>query len=176
MDITNEQWEFLEPLIPQPEVDALGRGRPRCPDRDVLNGILWVLRTGAPWADLPDRYPSSSTCHKRFQEWIKDNVFGEILAALRRDLATRGGIQDIESFIDGTYVPAKKGALRSVSPARARPRNSWRLQTAMVFHSLSLLRTDPNTTSVSPTELSTLLSSMNSHLNLLETKPGTAES
>jgi transposase len=66
MDLTNEQWEVLEPLIPVPVRRADGRGRPWRNSRDVLNGILWVLRTGAPWRDLPERYPPYQTCHRRF--------------------------------------------------------------------------------------------------------------
>lgn len=67
MDLTDEQWEVLEPLIPNPPRRADGRGRPWRDSRDVLNGILWVLRTGAPWHDLPERYPPYQTCHRRFQ-------------------------------------------------------------------------------------------------------------
>src|SRR5215217_2906798 len=57
MDLTDEQWEVLEPLIPDPPRREDGRGRPWRDPRDVLNGILWILRTGAPWKDLPQRYP-----------------------------------------------------------------------------------------------------------------------
>ena len=81
----------------------------------------------------------------------------KILAALYKDLRGRGGVEDVEGFIDGTYVSAKKGGPALVVVARARPPRSWRSQTAMVFHSLSLLQMDPDTTVCSPTELSTLL-------------------
>jgi transposase len=67
MDLTDEQWDLLEPLIPQPPRRKDGRGRPWRDPRDVLNGILWILRTGAPWKDLPERYPPYQTCHRRFQ-------------------------------------------------------------------------------------------------------------
>jgi hypothetical protein len=87
------------------------------------------------------------------------------LAALHRDLADRGGVEDIEGFIDGTYVPAKKGAPVSVNAERARPQRSWRWQTAMVFRSLSILQTETDTTVCSPTELSTLLSWKNCRLD-----------
>ena len=66
MDLTDAQWMVLEPLLPKPHVRRDRRGRPWRDPRDVLNGILWILRTGAPWADLPDRYPSPKTCHRRF--------------------------------------------------------------------------------------------------------------
>ena len=68
-DLTDTQWRILDPLIPEPFRRKDGRGRPWKDRRAVLNGILWVLRTGAPWADLPDRYPPYQTCHRRFQQW-----------------------------------------------------------------------------------------------------------
>ena len=58
MDLTDEQWAVIEPLIPQEEREPSGPGRPWRPARDVLNGVLWILRTGARWQDLPDRYPA----------------------------------------------------------------------------------------------------------------------
>ena len=70
MDLTDAQWRLIEPLIPVPPRRADGRGRPRCNPREVMNGILWVMRTGAAWADIPSRYPSSSTCHRYFQAWV----------------------------------------------------------------------------------------------------------
>jgi len=67
MDLTEEQWDFVEPLIPKPRRRLDGRGRPWRDPRDVLDGVLWILRTGAPWKDLPPRYPPYQTCHRRFQ-------------------------------------------------------------------------------------------------------------
>ena len=54
--------------------------------RAVLNGILWILRTGAPWADLPERYPSYQTCHRRFQQWVRAGVLRSILEILAQAL------------------------------------------------------------------------------------------
>ena len=160
MDLTDEQWLAVEKHFPREERRAPGPqgGRPFRATREVLNGVLWVLRTGAPWADLPGRYPPYQTCHRRFQGWIAAGTLPKVLAALRRDLETRGGIEDVEGFIDGTYVPAKKGGPASADVERGTRRSSWQLQTAMVFHSLSILTTDPDTTVCSPSELSTLLS------------------
>jgi hypothetical protein len=81
-----------------------------------------------------------------------------VVTALRRDLSERGGVEDVEGFIDGTYVPAKKGGTASENAAQGRRPRSWQSQTAMVFHSLWLLHLDNDTTSFSPTELSMLLS------------------
>ena len=78
MDLTNEQWKIVEPLVPTPRRRADGRGRPWRDPRDVLNGILWVLRTGAPWKDLPERYPPYATCFRRFKMWSEDGVLKEV--------------------------------------------------------------------------------------------------
>lgn len=158
MRLTEPQWKLIEPLLPEPKAQPGKRGRPPCSFRAVLDGILWVMRTGAPWHDMPSRYPSYQTCHRRFQQWVEDGTLEAVVKSLRRDLNTRGGIEDVEGFIDGTYVPAKRGASTSASAAQARRPRSWQSQTAMVFHSLSLLKADNDTTSFSPNELSMLLS------------------
>jgi transposase len=109
MDLTNEQWTVLEPLIAELPKRADGRGRPWRSSREVMNGILWILRTGAQWADLPDRYPPYQTCHRRFQRWVRNGTFERVLEALARDLKERGKLDLSECFIDGTFVVAKKG-------------------------------------------------------------------
>jgi len=133
MDLTDEQWKVLWPLIPQKLARADGKGRPRVESREVLNGILWVLRSGAAWQDLPDRYPSPATCHRRFQEWRREGVLEKILQTLARDLKERGELDLSECFIDGFFVVAKKGAGPWERPNAAKVRRSWRWQTAMVF-------------------------------------------
>jgi len=106
--LTDAQWDILEGLIPEPTRREDGRGRPWKDRRTVLNGILWVLRTGAPWADVPERYPSYQTCHRRFQQWIRSGVMKGILEALALDLKIRGTLDVKEAFIDGSFAPAKK--------------------------------------------------------------------
>src|SRR5919201_3372920 len=66
-DPTDQQWNMIGRFLPELPRRQDSRGRPWRENRAVLNGILWILRTGAPWADLPDRYPSYQTCHRRFQ-------------------------------------------------------------------------------------------------------------
>ncbi|MGH7725481.1 MAG: IS5 family transposase [Candidatus Eiseniibacteriota bacterium] len=109
MDLKDEQWAVLEPLIPKPHRRPDGRGRPWRHAREVLNGILWILRTGARWQDLPDRYPSRATCQRRHQEWSESGVFERILHALAEDLRDRGKLDLSECSIDGSFVGAKKG-------------------------------------------------------------------
>ena len=86
MDLTDAQWELLAPLLPKYRRRKDGRGRPRQDLRAVWNGVLWILRTGAQWADLPDRYPPYQTCHRYFQEWSRDGPLKRILHALAEDL------------------------------------------------------------------------------------------
>lgn len=133
MDLTEEQWSVIEPLISKPPKRADGRGRPRIDDRRILNGILWPMRTGAQWKDMPDRYPSYQTCHRRFQEWVRAGVFDGILQALACDLKERGDLDLSECFIDGTFVIAKKGGQGWEKPSGAKVRRSWQWQTALVF-------------------------------------------
>ena len=135
-ELTDEQWAILEPLIPKLERRSDGKGRPeKHPDRAVLNGVLWVLRTGAAWGDLPERFPSGSTCFRRFSRWVKAGVMRKILEALARHLEDSGGIDLSECFIDGTFAVAKKGGSKWERPSGARVRSSWLLQTLLVFHS-----------------------------------------
>lgn len=135
-ELTDEQWAILEPLIPETTRRDDGRGRPAVHgNRAVLNGILWILRTGACWADLPDRFPSGSTCFRRFSRWVNSGVLRQILETLAQHLEDVGQIDLSECFIDGTFVVAKKGGPKWERPSGARVRSSWLLQTLMVFHS-----------------------------------------
>src|SRR5918998_2195029 len=82
-DLTDAQWLLIQPLLPPPA----RRGRPRADDRRTINGILWVLRTGARWADLPRRYGAASTCHVRLQRWQREGVWERLWRALLSRLA-----------------------------------------------------------------------------------------
>jgi len=140
MDLTDKQWEILAPLIPEPPRRADGRGRPWAGARALLDGMLWVLRTGAQWEDLPRRYGAKSTCHRRFQQWVRTGVFERVLTALADDLRERGRLDLSECFVDATFASAKKGGAPSAPPAGARGARSWQWQTALVFLSPSTLR------------------------------------
>jgi len=105
-----------------------------------MSGILWILRTGAPWHDMPDRYPPYQTCHRRFQQWVRSGVFEHILQALATDLHERGGIDLSECFIDGTFIVAKKGGTKLERPSGAKVRRSWQYQTVLAFLSPLTLR------------------------------------
>ena len=133
MDLTDEQWKVVETILPEDPVREDGRGRPWSNRRTVLNGVLWILRTGAPWKDLPPRYGSYQTAHRRFQNWVRSGVIETILLSLAQQLQKAGGFDLKECFVDGTFVPAKKGGAWLGKPSGARAPRSWALQTAMVF-------------------------------------------
>ena len=151
MDLLERQWKLLAPLLPKPRIRRDRRGRPWRDPRDVLNGILWIMRTGAPWHDLPARYPPYQTCHRRFQLWVRSGALRTMLETLARDLAAQGGIDLTEGFIDATFAGAKKGASSSAILVRARAPRSWQLQTALVFLSplISQVRARPKSPSSS---------------------------
>ena len=108
-ELTDEQWAVIGPLIPEPPRREDGRGRPWKDTREVMDGVLWILRSGARWQDLPDRFPPYQTCHRRFQQWARAGTLRGVLEALAEDLRTRGAIDLSECFIDGTFIVAKQG-------------------------------------------------------------------
>ena len=132
-ELTDEQWAVIEPHLPELPTREDGRGRPWRENREVMNGILWILRSGARWKDLPGRFPPYQTCHRRFQQWVRDGSLRRVLEALAEDLRTRGDLDLSECFIDGTFVVAKKGGGELVRLSGAKARNSWWWQTLMVF-------------------------------------------
>ncbi len=132
MKLTDPQWQLIAPLF-ETASSKSKVGRPPTPARDVLNGVLWILKTGARWKDLPPQYPPYQTCHRRFQQWARDGTMENALRALAEDLRERGGIDIREAYIDGTFSGAKKGDLALGRPSAARAPRSWQLQTVMVF-------------------------------------------
>ena len=87
MELSDKEWEIIETLLP--EVPSGKQGRPWRGNREVLDGILWVLRTGAPWRDLPEKYPPYQTCHRRFQQWALDGTLEKVQTALTEMLEKR---------------------------------------------------------------------------------------
>ena len=132
-ELTEEQWSVIEHLFPELQPREDGRGRPPADSRAILSGVLWIMRTGAPWADLPERYPPYQTCHRRFQAWVRAGTLRVVLEALAEDLRSRGKLDLSECFIDATFAAAKKGALVLARPSAAKGPRSWQWRTAMVF-------------------------------------------
>ena len=142
MDLKDEQWEAIKRYVPGKERQRTTPtgGRPWRDPRDVLNGILWVLRTGAPWADMPSRYPPYQTCHRRFQKWEREEVLDKILRALAEHLRKVGKVDLTEAYVDGSHAGAKRGALLLGKLDAAKRPRSWQWQTALAFLSPSGLR------------------------------------
>lgn len=127
--LTDDQWKKVEPHLPK----LRSKGRPWKNNREVFEGILWILRSGARWKDLPERYPSPSTCWRRLKLWEEQDVWLDLWRAFLSELDKRGRLDWAEVFMDGTFAPAKKGGLKSEKPNVERVRSSWWWQTAKVF-------------------------------------------
>src|SRR6266571_4464438 len=130
--LTEAQWKKIAPLLPKPPKHRQG-GRPWIESRRVLEGILWILRSGARWQDLPEKYPQPSTCWRRLRDWDEQGVWLNIWRAFLSELNERQQLNWSESFLDGSFAPAKKGAAGSEKPSGARGRSGWWWSTARVF-------------------------------------------
>ena len=106
-DLTNEQWERLRPLLPpqQPR-----RGRPPKDHRRIINGLLWLNRTGAPWRDLPEAYGPWQTVATRFYRWRCAGIWDRILADLQQHTDAVGNLDWRLHHVDGTIVRAHQHA------------------------------------------------------------------
>jgi transposase len=122
-ELTDEQWLIVEPVL-RGARRADNRGRPWHDTRAVLNGVLWVLGTGAQWRELPEKYPPFQTCHRRFQQWVRSGKLEEALRLLASRLHEQGKLNLEEAFVDATFASAKKGASLLAPPGAVRVRRS----------------------------------------------------
>ena len=90
--ISDELWDNIYDLLPNEKPNDTV-GRPAIPFRKVLNGILYVLRTGCQWKMLPKEYGSGSTCHRRFQQWVQMDIFKKIWTKLLEEYDNKKGIK-----------------------------------------------------------------------------------
>lgn len=117
-ELSDEQWQRLEPLLPAQKPRT---GRPNVEHRQIINGILWVLRTGAPWRDLPERYGSWSTVASRFYRWREAGIWARIWAQIQSDADEQGEIDWEVHLLDGTVIRAHQhaaGAKKRVPPPK----------------------------------------------------------
>jgi transposase len=116
--LTDDLWTRIEPLLPKEPPKPKG-GRPRVPDRACLTGILFVLKTGIAWADLPEELGCGSgvTCWRRLRDWQAAGVWDALRRALLDDLGAAGGIDWARASLDSATVAAPGGANK---PARTR--------------------------------------------------------
>lgn len=107
------------PLLPAQTPDT---GRPAKDHRTVLNGILWILRTGAPWRDLPDRYGNWQTVYSRFRRWQQAGVWEQVLIEFQTEAAHDGTLDGSLVLIDGSNIRAHQqaaGARKKGVPTQA---------------------------------------------------------
>jgi transposase len=107
--LTDAQWEKIRPWLPKRPPRPRG-GRPPSDNRQVLEGILWILRSGARWQDLPEEFPSPSTCWRRLRDWEEQGVWLTIGRAFLGELHEQQQLKWSEAFLDGSFAPAKKGS------------------------------------------------------------------
>ena len=106
-DLTERQWKRLKSLLPaqQPET-----GRPCKDHRTTINGMLWILRTGAPWRDLPERYGAWETVAGRFSRWRKSGLWQKILQSLHQQADASGHLNWEVHYVDGSVICAHQHA------------------------------------------------------------------
>ena len=105
-ELEDAEWELIRDQVPQ----GSGMGRPRRDDREMLNGMMWILRAGAPWRDLPERYGPWESVYSRFRKWRDEGVLDRIVERLQLHLGEQGRIDTDLWCIDGTSVRAAKAA------------------------------------------------------------------
>ncbi len=107
--LTDEQWTVLQPLLPMQ--DKSKGGRPRADDRRVLDGILFTLKSGCRWDDIPaEHFAPGITCWRRLRQWEEDGTWERIWMALLATLDREDKLDWAAAFLDGSFAPAKKGA------------------------------------------------------------------
>lgn len=123
--LTDKQWLLIADLFPEPPPSPKG-GRPTVRARPCFEGIVWILRSGARWKDLPKHFPSPSTCWRRLRDWTASGAWAQAWARLLRKLDRRGRVDWSEAIADGTFSSAKKGVSASARPSAARVPRLWR--------------------------------------------------
>lgn len=123
-ELTEAQWAKIRPHLPTVKPSRKG-GRPRADDRGCFEGILWILWTGAPWSELPPQYGKPTTCWRRLKQWEEDGTLLNLWRAFLNQLNDQQKIRWDECFADGTFFPAKKGALKSEKLRGEKEQSVW---------------------------------------------------
>lgn len=82
-ELTDDEWNRIVDLLPPENTGK--QGRPRKDNRTIVNGMVWIARSGAPWRDLPERYGPWETVYSRFRKWIEDGILDNIFYVLSLD-------------------------------------------------------------------------------------------
>jgi transposase len=134
-ELTDQEWERLEPHVPPEKPET---GRPNVDHRRIINGILWRLRTGAPWRDLPERYGPWSTVYSRFRRWRLAGIWDRLLVAVQREADAAGEVDGSVAFVDGTVMRAHQHAAGATGGLQ-KPRLSGAVRVGSVPSSISRL-------------------------------------
>lgn len=119
VELNTALWDRVRHLIPIHAVSAKG-GRPRANDQACFEAIVFVLRNGLRWRDLPDRFPSPATVWRRHAEWTLAGVWEEVWRVVLDELGDAGLLDTSELYLDCTFAPAQKGGWKSAIPSAAR--------------------------------------------------------
>ena len=109
-DLTQTQWERIEDLLPGKAIDP---GRTAVDNRNFVNGVLWVLRSGARWSDLPPRYGAYKSVHKRFTRWAAKGIWEQVFQRLIRDRSNEYLMIDSSIVRAHAQAATGKGGLRT---------------------------------------------------------------
>src|SRR5262245_2796248 len=132
--VTDKQWTHIEQSMPKRKRSRTG-GRPMISDRQCVEGILWILSTGAPSSELPERYGSKSAVNRRLKEWAENGVLLNLWRAFLNQLSDQQEVRWDECFIDGMFIRAKKGINWSGRLRAARDQSLWYWPMARVLRS-----------------------------------------
>lgn len=98
---------MIQKYVPKPAKT----GRPRSDDRKTVNGIIYVLITGCRWREMPEKYGSKSTAHRRLQNWQQNEIWKKILSRAIKSVYLSGKLNLQKISVDSTSIPAKKAAM-----------------------------------------------------------------
>jgi transposase len=118
-ELNDRLWLRVGQLLP-PQPPRPKGGRPRADDRSCFEAIVFVLRNGLRWRDLPERFPSAVTCWRRHTQWTADGIWEQLWRVVLDELADAGLLDPSELYLDCTFAPAQKGGRKSAKPSAAR--------------------------------------------------------
>ena len=118
-ELNDRLWDRVRPLLP-PQAPQPKGGRPWADDRACFEGIVYLLRNGLRWRQMPACYPSGVTCWRRHKAWTEAGVWHRVWKLVLAELQAAGKLDTSELAVDASFVEAKKGGGRSARPSAAR--------------------------------------------------------
>lgn len=106
-ELSEAQWQAIQGLFPEEKREK--GGRPRASNRQTLNGVLWIVKTGSQWAQLPQKYGAYVTVWRRYKEWEGSGLWERIWKTLLPMMERKEQLEWVMAFLDGMFVPGRKG-------------------------------------------------------------------